>query len=122
MDRKEQLRTKALTVKFTPDEYKALRVYAMDKDMSHQDVIHAAVLEKILKKDVRDHNAGSSDYSTRKIQPWDIWLEYSLNAFDADIIKRVLRKKQGESRRMEYEKIIHVCEERIRQIDEGGEK
>jgi hypothetical protein len=45
-----QLRTKALTVKFTPDEYKALRVYAMDKDMSHQDVIHAAVLKKILKK------------------------------------------------------------------------
>jgi hypothetical protein len=44
-----QLRTKALTVKFTPDEYKALRLYAMDKDKSHQDLIHAAVI-KLIKK------------------------------------------------------------------------
>lgn len=42
-----QLRTKSLTVKFTPDEYKALRMFAMDKDKSHQDVIHTAVLKEI---------------------------------------------------------------------------
>ncbi len=69
---------------------------------------------------VRDHNVGTSDYSTRTIQPWDIWLEYKLNPWDADIIKRILRNKEGDSRRLDYEKIIHVAQERIRQIDEKG--
>lgn len=67
---------------------------------------------------VREHNVGESDYATRKIQPWDIWLEYGLNPWDADIIKRVLRDKPGQ-RRLDYEKIKHVCDERIRQIDAG---
>jgi hypothetical protein len=64
----------------------------------------------------REYNVGHSDYSKRRIQPWDIWLEYDLNPWDADIIKRVLRDK-GE-RRLDYEKIKHICDERIRQIDE----
>ena len=66
---------------------------------------------------VRSHNIGASNYATKNIQPWDIWLEYNLNPWDADIIKRVLRTKMGESRKIEYEKIIHICEERIRQLD-----
>ena len=65
---------------------------------------------------VRKYNIGSSDYAKRKIQPWDIWLEYELNPWDADIVKRVLRNKQGQPRTEEYQKIIHICEERIRQI------
>lgn len=44
-------------------------------------------------------------------------MEYNLNPWDADIIKRILRDK-GE-RRLDYEKIKHICDERIRQIDEG---
>lgn len=68
--------------------------------------------------DVRSHNVGLSDYASHKIQPWDIWLAYNLNPWDADIVKRTLRDKKGESRRLDYEKIIHVCQERIRQIDE----
>ena len=67
---------------------------------------------------IRSHNIGASDYSKYKIQPWDIWLEYGLNPWDADIVKRVLRNKPGE-RRLDYEKIIHVCQERIRQIDDA---
>lgn len=75
--------------------------------------------------DVRDYNVGKSDYSRHRIQPWDIWLEYGLNPWDADIVKRVLRTKEGEDRRLDYEKIIHVCRERIRQLEaerpeEGG--
>lgn len=66
---------------------------------------------------VRDYNIGKSDYSKHKIQPWDIWLEYNLNPWDADIVKRVLRTKEGEDRKLDYEKIIHVCQERIRQIE-----
>ena len=66
---------------------------------------------------VRNHNIGNSDYSEYIIQPWSIWLDYNLNPFDADIIKRVLRNKLGESRKQDYEKIIHICQERIRQIE-----
>lgn len=66
---------------------------------------------------VRNHNIGNSDYSEHIIQPWSIWLDYNLNPFDADIIKRVLRNKLGESRKQDYEKIIHICQERIRQIE-----
>lgn len=70
---------------------------------------------------VRSHNVGASDYSKHKIQPWDIWMEYHLNPWDADILKRVLRSKSTDSRKLDYEKIIHICQERIRQIDEGYE-
>ena len=79
------------------------------------------------KSSVRNHNVGSSDYSKHKIQPWDIWMEYHLNPWDADIIKRVLRTKiepgltPVESRILDYNKIIHICHERINQLDKGYE-
>lgn len=61
-------------------------------------------------------NVGESDYSKHFIQPWHIWLEYELNAWDADIVKRVLRTKETEPRSKDYEKIIHDCKERLRQL------
>lgn len=70
-------------------------------------------------ENTRSYNVGTSDYSKHKIQPWDIWLEYNLNPWDADIIKRVLRTKAGEERVLDYEKIIHICKERTRQIKEA---
>lgn len=79
-------------------------------------------------EDVRSYNVGNSNYSKHKIQPWDIWEEYQLNPWDADIVKRILRTKEEpgktpeESRKMDYEKIIHICNERIRQIDKKHEK
>ena len=75
-------------------------------------------------KGVREYNVGNSDYSKHKIQPWDIWKEYNLNPWDADIVKRVLRikeepgKSKEDARIMDYEKIIHICRERIRQLEE----
>ena len=66
-------------------------------------------------------NIGASDYSKHIIQPWHIWAEYNLNPWDADIVKRVLRTKEGESRMLDYEKIIHICNERIRQLKEEYE-
>jgi hypothetical protein len=75
-------------------------------------------------KDIREYNVGNSDYSKHKIQPWDIWREYDLNPWDADIVKRVLRikeepgKSKEDARIMDYEKIIHICRERIRQLEE----
>ena len=74
---------------------------------------------------VRDHNVGNSDYSKHKIQPWEIWIQYKLNPFDADILKRTLRTKvenglsKEEARELDYKKIVHISQERIRQIDEG---
>ena len=70
-------------------------------------------------ENIRSYNIGESNYSNNKhiIQPWTIWLDWNLNPWDADIVKRVLRNKFGESRKQDYEKIIHICQERIRQIE-----
>lgn len=73
----------------------------------------------IIPNDVRDHNVGESDYAQHLIQPWAIWLDHDLNPWDADIIKRVLRKKKTDNRIMDYKKIIHICQERIRQLENG---
>lgn len=76
----------------------------------------------IIDSDIRKTNVGESDYSKHFIQPWSIWIDYNLNAFDADIIKRVLRTKEIEgksdieSRIEDYQKIKHICDERIRQL------
>ena len=69
-----------------------------------------------MENNIRDYNVGKSDYSKHKIQPWDIWEEYQLNPWDADIVKRVLRTKEGEDRITDYEKIIHICKKRIEQL------
>lgn len=70
----------------------------------------------IIPSEERAFNVGKSDYSKHIIQPWSIWIDYDLNAFDADIVKRVLRTKEDEPRVKDYEKIIHICQERIRQL------
>lgn len=67
-------------------------------------------------ENVQSYNVGKSDYAKHKIQPWDIWKEYSLNPWDADIVKRVLRNKEGEARTLDYEKIIHICKYRIAEL------
>lgn len=72
--------------------------------------------------DVRHSNVGQSDYSRHIIQPWSIWKDYDLNPWDADIVKRVLRvkgttdKEKRTNRVMDYQKIIHICQERLRQL------
>ena len=83
-----------------------------------EDTYKALMRLGILDTSVRSYNRGASDYSRHIIQPWTIWQDYNLNPWDADIVKRILRTKQGDSRRLDYEKIIHICEERIRQIDQ----
>lgn len=77
----------------------------------------------LIPNDVRKDNVGKSNYSQYTIQPWSIWIDYNLNPWDADIVKRTLRTKEepgmtlDESRIMDYTKIIHICHERIRQIN-----
>lgn len=43
-------------------------------------------------------------------------LSEMLNPWDADIVKRVLRSKEGEERTLDYEKIIHICKYRIAEL------
>lgn len=77
----------------------------------------------LIPNDVRAANVGKSNYSKHIIQPWSIWIDYDLNAWDADIVKRVLRTKEEsgmteiEARIMDYNKIKHICDERIRQLE-----
>lgn len=71
----------------------------------------------LIPNEVRNHNVGESDYSQYTIQSWSVWLDWNLNPWDADIVKRIQRKKATNPRKMDYEKIIHICQERIRQID-----
>jgi len=74
---------------------------------------------KTTEESCQDKNIGDSDYSKHLIQPWHIWQVYKLNPWDADIVKRVLRTKKSDTRKLDYEKIIHIAKERIRQIDAG---
>ena len=59
----------------------------------------------------RDIQIGGDHYRQYAIQPWDIWEEYGLNPWEADIIKRVLRDKGD--RIEDLEKIIHVAKKLI---------
>lgn len=76
----------------------------------------------LIPNDVRANNIGKSDYSKHTIQPWSIWIDYELNPWDADIVKRILRTKEEpgmsaiEARIMDYDKIEHICRERKRQL------
>lgn len=85
-------------------------------DELYAKLVHLGIISKG-SDTTRSYNVGSSDYSAHTIQPWSIWLDWNLNPWDADIIKRVLRNKLGQSRKEDYEKICHICMERIRQID-----
>lgn len=73
-------------------------------------------------ENVLSYNVGKSDYAKHAIQPWQIWKEYNLNPWDADIVKRVLRSKEGEARTLDYEKIIHICKYRIAELSKEALK
>lgn len=76
----------------------------------------------LIPNDVRSGHVGKSDYSKHIIQPWSIWIDYELDPWDADIVKRVLRTKEEpgmstvEARIMDYDKIEHICREKKRQL------
>ena len=80
-------------------------------------------------EEIRNYNIGNSNYSSmpKGYQPWDLWKIFHMSPWDADIQKRLLRTKaepgmtMTESRKLDYQKIIHVCQERINQINEGYE-
>jgi len=89
------------------------------------DELNETIEQNIDTVNTRDHHVGESDYSKNNIQPWDVWVEYSLNPWDADICKRTIRTKTipgmtpEDARIQDYEKIKHICDERINQIHKG---
>lgn len=67
---------------------------------------------------VRSHNEGESNYAEHLQTAWSIACEYPhLTFWDIDIIKRILREKDTDPREMEYRKIIHDAQERLRQLE-----
>lgn len=92
--------------------------------MNREELIKYLTKIGIFPTEERKDNIGESDYSKHVIQPWSIWMDYNLNPWDADIVKRVLRTKnepgftKTESRIKDYKKIIHICQERIRQLSQ----
>lgn len=57
----------------------------------------------------REYNVGKSDYAKHKVQPWDLW-KYVGNPWLCDIVKRILRTKEGTSKIEDYEKIVHIID------------
>ena len=89
-------------------------------DNLYSALVHLGIIDETK---VREGNVGASNYAQHIIQPWAIWQDYNLNPWDADIVKRVLRTKKEsglsevESRVLDYQKIIHICKERLRQLE-----
>lgn len=101
---------------------KAIEPYGITADQFFESAKKMSEVFKEVKRldeNVRSHNVGSSDYAKHKIQPWDVWLDHHLNPWEGDIVKRVIRRKKGQNRREDFEKIIHIAQELIRQIDAG---
>ena len=80
--------------------------------------------QMIQRENHRAYNVGSSNYSSMKIQPWDVWRAWKLDPWDADVVKRISRTKEipgksfEEARIEDYEKIKHICDEKIYQLKE----
>ena len=68
---------------------------------------------------VSDYNVGKSNYAKHKIQPWEIWTEYKLDPFRADLIKRTLRTKEEEGMTLretkiqDLEKMKHIIDKML---------
>ena len=106
--------------KLVPDVISASDEYCSGIKVEQEPV--KSYVKKI--KNHRDYNIGSSNYASMKIQPWDVWKDWKLDPWDADIVKRISRTKEitgksfEDARIEDYEKIKHNCDERIFQLKE----
>lgn len=72
--------------------------------------------------DIDKYNIGSSNYADLPVQPWMLWERNKLDAFDGDIIKRLMRDNGRNNEIEEMEKIIHVCRKCIDLYARGKKK
>lgn len=73
-------------------------------------------------ENVQSYNVGKSDYAKHAIQPRHFWEEYDLSPWDADIFKRLLRTKEGEDMKLDYEKIIPIRKYRTAELSKEVSK
>lgn len=89
----------------------------MDPTMSAE-----VVREKLAEAGIgsaRQGQVGGDHYRKHKIQPWDIWEAYGLNAFEGAIIKYLLRYKDKNGVE-DLKKARHTLDKLI-EIEEGKE-
>lgn len=67
----------------------------MDPRASDPTLSAEVVREKLAESGIgaRSEQVGGDHYAKHKIQPWDIWEEYGLNAFEGAVLKYLLRRK-----------------------------
>lgn len=66
--------------------------------------------------DSRKENYGTSNYSKRTLQPWSIIIDWNLDFWRADILKRIADRGKGEDPELDILKIKDDCDELLRQI------
>lgn len=83
-----------------------------------------AVREKLAENgiggDVRKKQVGGDHYAKHAIQPWDIWEEYGLNAFEGAVLKYLLRRKNDrvedlKKARHTLDRLIEIEERKARE-------
>ena len=85
----------------------AWRISCDEADEGGRDIVLGFSQFELIDNDnaVSDYNVGKSNYAKHKIQPWEIWTEYKLDPFRADLIKRTLRTKEEEGMTLKETKI-----------------
>lgn len=68
----------------------------------------------------QDSQVGGDHYRKFKIQPWDIWAEYGLDAFTATVVKYLLRAGHKGSKLEDLRKARHTLD-RLIEIEEAKE-
>ena len=66
----------------------------------------------------RDAQVAGDHYKNFKIQPWDVWEEYGLDAFTGTVVKYLLRAGRKGSRLEDLKKARHTLD-RLIEIVEG---
>lgn len=74
-------------------------------------------------KATRDEQVGGNHYRQFKIQPWEIWEEYGLDAWQANTLKYLLRagRKEGVKASQDYRKAIHYLQYLAERAEAAGE-
>jgi len=99
----------------------AWRISCDEADEGGRDIVLGFSQFELIDNDnaVSDYNVGKSNYAKHKIQPWEIWTEYKLDPFRADLIKRTLRTKEEEGMSLretkiqDLEKMQHIIDKML---------
>lgn len=63
----------------------------VEKEITLEDYFRNLVSFKVPERDIQDTQVGGEHYRRTQIQPWDIFLDYKLDPWTANVVKYVLR-------------------------------